>query len=210
MTFSITLVIIIITCIASFSALNNQQLFEGAAHHPYMEKNKGQYYRMLTSGFIHADFFHLFINMFVLYQFGNYVEMRFADLFGSIGPFIYLGFYLIMIVLANLSTHFKYAGNYNYRAIGASGATSAVLFSFIYFEPMSMLGIYLIIPMPAIIFGVLYLVYESWSAKKGHDNIGHDAHFFGAIAGFVVTFLIYPSYFSIFLDKIVYFFEGLF
>lgn len=196
---SMNLILVLITCGISLIGFQNAEFFDKGAHHPYMESHKKQYYRLLSSGFLHADIWHLFVNMFVLYSFGNVVEARFEERFGSSGGVVYILFYLATIVLANLSTHFKYANNYSYRAIGASGATSAVLFSFIYYQPLSMLGIYFIIPMPAIIFGVLYLWYSSWAAKKGRDNIGHDAHFFGAIAGFLLSILLDPHQIKVFL-----------
>lgn len=199
------LLIVGLTCLISIVGFQNQNFFDRGAHHPYMESHKKQYFRLLTSGFLHADVWHLFVNMFVLFTFGNYVEERFIYRFGAAGTFIYAGFYTLTIILANLNTHFKHANNYSYRAIGASGATSAVLFSYIYYNPMSMLGVYFIIPMPAIIFGILYLWYSTWAAKKGRDNIGHEAHFFGAIAGFLLSFVLDPGNITSFFHEIISF-----
>lgn len=205
MNLTANLILVGVTCLISIAGFQNATFFDNAAHHPYVERHKKQYYRLLTSGFVHADIWHLFVNMFVLYTFGSFVEQRFLMNFGSVGSIYYAAFYVVSIVLANLSTHFKYGENYSYRAIGASGATSAVLFSYIYYQPLSMLGIYFIIPMPAIIFGILYLWYSSWSAKKGRDNIGHEAHFYGAIAGFVLSILLDPKQFGEFLYSITHF-----
>jgi membrane associated rhomboid family serine protease len=198
------LILVVITVIISLIALNNEELLIKMLHRPYNENHSNEKYRLLTSGFIHADYFHLFINMFVLYQFGAFVEYKFVSQFGFAGSFIYAGFYILTIVMANLKTHFHHKDNYAYSALGASGATSAILFSYIFFEPTSMLGLYMIIPVPAIIFGVLYLWYSSWSAGRNQDNIGHEAHFYGAIAGFIITALLYPSEIGTFFQKIVH------
>ncbi len=198
------LVLVIVTVIISLVALNNENLLVKFLHRPYNENHSNEKYRLLTSGFIHADYFHLFINMFVLYQFGAYVEYKFVEQFGPSGTFIYVGFYILTVIMANLKTHFQHRDNYAYSALGASGATSAVLFSYIFYEPTSMLGLYMIIPVPAIIFGVLYLWYSSWSAGRNQDNIGHEAHFYGAIAGFLLTMLLNPSGIGDFFNKLIH------
>ncbi|HMP28496.1 MAG TPA: rhomboid family intramembrane serine protease [Saprospiraceae bacterium] len=198
------LILVIVTILVSLVAMSNQELMIKMLHRPYNEHHSNEKYRLLTSGFIHADYFHLFINMFVLYQFGAFVEYKFVNHFGFIGSFIYVGFYILTIIMANLKTHFMHKDNFSYSALGASGATSAVLFSYIFFEPTSKLGLYMIIPVPAIIFGVLYLWYSSWSAGKNQDNIGHEAHFYGAVAGFLITMALYPNEISIFFTKLIY------
>lgn len=198
------LVIIIITGVMSFLAFNNPKLLTNMLHRPYNEHHNNQKYRLLTSGFIHADIYHLMINMFVLYQFGNYVEAQFIINFGSWGSVLYALFYIVTIILANLKTHFSNKDNYNYSALGASGATSAVLFAFIYYAPTSMLGLYLVIPIPAILFGILYLWYSSWAGKRGQDNIGHEAHFYGAVAGFLLAVVLDPSQFTSFVDQLLH------
>ena len=192
------------TVVVSFLAFNNHGLLAKLLHRPYNEHHHKEWYRLLTSGFIHADFFHLFINMFVLYQFGAYVEYRFNLQFGETGKYIYVVFYLLSIIMANLKTHFSNKDNFSYSALGASGATSAVLFSYIFYNPTSMLGLYMIIPVPAIIFGILYLWYSSWAAGKNMDNIGHDAHFYGAIAGFLITLVLHPSGLKEFFHQLIY------
>jgi membrane associated rhomboid family serine protease len=141
--------------------------------------------------------------MFVLYSFGLVVEDRFQEILGNMaGKVMFFSFYLFMIVLANLPTFAKHKSNGSYRAVGASGATSAVIFSSIVFEPTSKIYLFAALPLPAIVFGVLYLVYEHWAGKRNLDNIGHDAHFYGAIAGFIFTILIKPSLFMEFIHKI--------
>lgn len=200
---AITTIIIGLTCMISIYALSNSEAFQSLCHYPYYEDKNNEKYRWLTSGFLHGDYFHLFINMFVLFNFGIIVEERFQEILGaSAGKVMFFSFYLIMIVIANLPTFAKHKKNGGYRAVGASGATSAIVFSSIVFEPTSKIYLFAALPMPAIVFGVLYLVYEHWAGKRNMDNIGHDAHFYGAIAGFVFTILIKPSLFQEFLHKI--------
>ncbi len=205
MTITVTLIIIIFTCLVSFVCFSNEQLFDKLAHHPSVEQRDNvEKLRWLTSGFVHVDFFHLFINMFVLHSFGEVVENEFINLKGEMGGrILFLLFYLFMIVLANLPTFGKHKDNYSYRAVGASGAVAAVIFSFILFYPTQKLSLYLFFPIPAVIFGILYLWYEDYAGKKGNSNIGHDAHFYGALAGFAFTLVVEPSLFSKFIYQIL-------
>ena len=119
------------------------------------------------------------------------------------GRLFYLAMYLTTIVAASLYTHFKHKSNPYYAALGASGATSGIVFAFVLFRPWAMLGLFFVIPCPAIIAAVLYLVYSSWASKNSRDNIGHDAHFWGAIFGFAFTVLINPPFFSEFVERLV-------
>lgn len=204
-TFNLTLAIIIITCLVSYQAFNDSNFKARMLHHPYLENHKKEYYRLLSHGFIHADWGHLFVNMFVLYGFGGYVEQEFAEMFGIMkGRIFYILLYLITIVAASIHTHFKHKDNSSYAALGASGATSGILFSYILFQPWNTLIIFPIpIPIPAIIFGVLYLVYSSYASKKSRDNVGHDAHFYGAVFGFLFTLALSPGIFPEFLTKVM-------
>ena len=201
---NVTILIIIVTCIVSFLCFNNRALFDQLKHHPASEANSGEWYRMISSGFLHADYFHLGINMYVLYVFGSFVENQFLGQYGeAIGRFIYLLLYLVMIVLADVPSFIKHKNNYHYSAIGASGAVSGVLFIFILLRPWAQLELYFFIPIPAIIFGILYLMYSSWASKNARDNIGHDAHFFGAVAGMGLSIILLPYTLTNFLNQIV-------
>lgn len=187
----------------SIPAFTNRHLFDQFKHHPYTEKREKQYYRWLTSGFLHGSWVHLGINMYVFYEFGRHVEHWYKGMFGpTMGAILFLVMYLLTIVLADTPTYFKYQHNPNYSAIGASGGVSGILFAFILFMPWSMLGLFFVVPIPAIVFGVLYLWYESWSAKNSRDNIGHDAHFWGAVAGVVITIIYRPTIFIDFISKL--------
>lgn len=202
---SITLIIIIFTCIISIQAFNRMDIFEKLKHHPYTELRQKEYYRWLTSGFLHADYVHLFINMFVLWKFGSVVEREYQVEFGSsVGMFLFLLMYLSAIVFADLPTFRKHQNDPMYAAVGASGAVSAVLFTYILYYPWAQLSLYGIIPFRAIVGGVAYLIYEQWASNNAKDNIGHDAHFAGAIYGMMFTVLLKPSVYNDFVDQIIH------
>ncbi len=204
MTMSITLLIVIVTCIVSISCFNNRQLFDQLKHYPIAEHRNGEYYRMLSSGFLHGSWWHLGINMFVLHEFGRTVETIFTREYGNaIGRVLFLVAYIGMIVIGDLPSFSKHKDNSSYASIGASGAVSGILFMYIMYYPWRNLYLYFAIPIPAIIFGVLYLVYSSWSSKNQRDMIDHDAHFYGALAGVMFMLVFVPSSISVFLDKIV-------
>ena len=201
---TITLLIVVFTCLVSWFALNRPSWFEALAHYPVAEYRHGEKYRWLTGGLVHADIFHLFINMYVLYGFGTPVESFFRAIHGpTLGPIMFTLFYFFAIILSKLPTYMKNKDNSRYRAVGASGATSAIVFSFIVFEPTAELGLFFVVPIKAILFAILYLVYSSWASKKNYDNIDHDAHFYGAVAGFLFTIAMKPALFSVFIHKIV-------
>jgi membrane associated rhomboid family serine protease len=185
---TITIFILLLTSLISILGFNNYSIIRKLSHQPVREQNNNEYYRFISSGFVHGDMFHLFVNMFVLYAFGGFVEAKFQQIHGFIpGSVIYAFFYLFMIILANMPSFVKYKDFPSYSSIGASGATSAIVFSYILFRPLSILELYFFLPIPAILFGLLYLWYSNWASKKQRDNIDHDAHFYGAVAGFLFT-----------------------
>lgn len=186
---TITYLLIGVTCLVSYISFNNRNLFDQLKHYPYVEHRDKSYYRLISSGFVHGDFMHLLINMYVLYIFGEKIEQYFLGQYGvTVGRIMFLAIYLLAIVIGDLPSYFKHKDNQGYSAIGASGATSAIVFMYCILYPWSWLGLFFIIPIPAIIFAVLYLFYSSWASKNSRDNIGHDAHFWGAIAGVVLMF----------------------
>ncbi len=200
---SITYIIIAATVVISVMAFNNQELFVKMRHWPYQEERRGEYYRWLTSGFLHADPMHLIFNMLTLYFFGGLVESKFDILFPGFGSIIYLVFYLVGIVAASSATFIKYRHTSSFASIGASGAVAAVLFASILFEPLNGIAmIFIPIPIPGFIFGILYLWYSSYEARRGRDNIDHLAHFFGAVFGFFFPLFFKPVLFVGFLDQI--------
>lgn len=188
---SITLFIIIITCLVSFTAFNNQKIFDDLIFYPPAIAHQNQYYRFFTCGFIHANIAHLGFNMYSLWIFGAYVEGQFTNVFGEYGKWLYLLMYLSSLFFCLLPTYSKNRDNYNYRSLGASGAVSAVVFSFIFLEPLRRLGLVFLpqnMMIPGFIFGVLYLVISSYMDKKGGGNINHSAHIWGALYG--ISFLV--------------------
>lgn len=199
MQLSITLIIIIITCLISFSAFSNQRMMDELIFYPPSVK-RGQIYRFFTCGLIHADYGHLIFNMLALYLFGigrtetpvgpiNLgVEYQFIEIFGKYGNLIYLGMYILALGASLLPTYNKNKDNYSYRSLGASGAVSAVIFAGILLRPTIGMGLFFIpIYVAGFIFGILYLVLSSWLDRKGGSNINHSAHIFGALFGVAFT-----------------------
>lgn len=202
----ITPIIIAITAAISILAFQNEKLFERLQLNPYLIYHKNQFHRIVTHGFLHADWIHLLINMIVLFSFGSAVENRF-DILESKGTISnstlhFLILYFIGMMISTFSTIRKYKNNYNYNAIGASGAVSAVVFAFIFFSPKNTLLLMGFIPIPAIVFGVLYLIYSQYMRKKSGGNVNHDAHFIGAVFGFIYPVLLDPSLVRYFFNQI--------
>jgi len=205
MSLSITLVIVVISGIISYQGFNNRSFFDRLKHYPVAEENSKEYYRMLTSGFLHGSWMHLIINMYVLLQFGEIIEYRFVDLFGNMGRIIYVLFYLTAIVIADIPTYLKHKDNPSFSSIGASGAVSAVVFAFIMYYPLQGLT-FIFFPffaIPAIILGIGYLIYSSWASEKGRDNLDHLAHFTGAVYGVLFAIVSNPSILQSFADQIL-------
>lgn len=188
---SITIIIIIFTCIISFQGFSKYIFIDKLKHSPSREYTYKEYYRMLTSGFVHADWTHLLVNMFVLYSFGEFIESYIVSEFGNPwGRVIFLILYLLNIILANIPTAIRHKHNPSFSSIGASGAVSGIIFIFILLRPWATLQLFFIIPLPAIVVGVGYLIYSSWAANKGHGRLDHSAHFAGALAGMFMIILL--------------------
>ena len=175
-----TLIIIIITCIVSFICFNDSTWFRKLQFNLYQVYHRKEYYRLLTHGFVHADWIHLIVNMFVLYSFGEGVKYYFNTYSTGILRYpelVYLVIYLTSIPFASLSTLRKHKDDVWYNSVGASGAVSAVLFICIFFDPWRKIFLFAIIPIPGILFGIGYLYYCHYMGKKAGDNINHDAHY---------------------------------
>lgn len=202
---SVTLILVIITCIVSVVCFSNRTLFDQLKHYPIVEHSNGQYYRWLTSGFVHGDFLHLFINMFVLHEFGKTIEGYLTHHFGySVGSILFVVIYLLIIIMGDIPTYYKHKDNPYFASVGASGGVSGIIFIFILLSPWSMLGLYMVIPVPAIIFGVLYLWYSTWASKNQNSNIDHEAHFYGAIAGILLAIVTRPVILPEFFNKLIH------
>ena len=190
---SITLIIIVFTIAVSLYASENLEVKRKLIFNPYQVLNHKQYYRALTHAFIHADLMHLGINMFVLYFFGRNVEYYFQVQFPEMAKTYFILLYVGGIIFATFPALYKHKDNPGYNSLGASGAVSAVLFSAIILDPTNTIYIYAFLPMPAILFGVLYIGYEMYMDKNGRTNIAHDAHIIGAVFGIIFTILLSPS-----------------
>jgi membrane associated rhomboid family serine protease len=184
MNISVTLVIIIVTAVISMLAFGNQRLQDKLIFYPPAITRNNEWYRFFTCGFIHADTAHLIFNMLSLYFFGEGVEKKFIETFHEHGWWLYLLLYLSALFFSLLPTYLKNKENAYYRSLGASGAVSAVLFAAFLLDPTIGVMIFFIpIPIPAFIFGPLYLIISTYMDKKGKDNINHSAHIFGALYG---------------------------
>jgi membrane associated rhomboid family serine protease len=203
----ITIIIVIVTCLVSITAFRQRELFYRLDLSPVRVVHKQEYYRIFTHAFLHADWVHLGINMLVLYSFGTYIEQAFFQLeeAGIIfsASFYYVLLYVLSIALASVTTVSRYRNDEGYSAVGASGAVSAIVFSYIFFAPMQKIYFYMVLPIPGIIFGVLYLLYSSYMSRRNKDNINHAAHFWGAVVGFVFPIVLEPGLFTLFLEKLL-------
>ena len=200
---SITYIIIGFTCLISFMAFQNPDITVKMKHWPFYEKRDGEYYRWLTSGFLHGDTMHLLFNMLALFLFGAGLEEWFDEQFAGAGKTLFVVFYVAAIVAASSATYYRYRDTAGFASIGASGAVAAVMFADILIDPLMTLRFLLFpIPIKGFIFGILYLWYSSYAAKQGRDNIDHTAHFYGAVFGFFFPLVLDPSLFPSFLSKV--------
>lgn len=199
---NLNLILIVITILVSILALYKPVWFDRLKFNAFQIRHERQSWRFVTYAFIHAGWMHLLINMWVLYSFGGIVEKRLNTIFGPRGLLFYFLLYFGGIIFSVLWDYGKQKENIFYNAVGASGAVSGVLFSSILFYPMG--GIYLFpIPfsIPAWLFGILYLVYSAYMGNRGKDNVGHNAHFFGALFGIVYTAIIVPGVLKDFITQ---------
>ncbi len=199
---SLTLIIVLLTGLISYMAMQNPGLFAKLAHYPYQEARQKEWYRFISSGFVHAGWFHLLLNMYVFWSFGSIVEQYFQQMFGAMkGNVLFLLLYLTTIIAGSIPSYFKHHNNPSYRAVGASGAVSGVLLINALFNPWHTWLIYFI-PVPAIIGALGFLAYEQWASKNAKDNIGHDAHFYGAVYGVLFTLVLKPELLGIFVQRL--------
>jgi membrane associated rhomboid family serine protease len=186
--YPITMLIIATNVIFSFIGFSNNTFLYKTIGWPYYEKREKQYYRFITSGFLHADWMHLIFNMFTLFFFGRNIEIIFSAA-GLGGNIAYLALYFLALIAADIPSYLKHQDNEEYRSLGASGAVSAVVFASIIFTPWGQIGVYGI-PISMLLYAVLYLIYCIYMSKKSSDNINHDAHLWGSIFGLVFTVIL--------------------
>jgi membrane associated rhomboid family serine protease len=200
--FTITISIIAVTCVISIAGFTYPKIVNELIFWPPAITNHNQYYRLVTCGFVHANYMHLAFNMFTLYFFGRAIEVYYMGYLG-LHHYTFFILYIGALIASVLPTYFKQRNNYDYRSLGASGAVCAVLFAFILLQPWQMIIVF-VIPVPAIIYAVLFLVYSVYMSRKGGDYINHDAHFYGAIFGVVFTIAVRPEVINIFINQLTH------
>jgi len=196
----LTYLIIGTTVVVSFFCFGRHDLINRLSFNSYAIIRRKEWYRIITHGFVHADTMHLLVNMFTFWSFGTYMESLFSGI--GLGRWGFMGLYFGGMIFSSLYDLFKYRDNMYYQSIGASGAVSAVLFSSILFDPWGTILLFAIIPVPGIIFGVLYLLYCQYMAKQSSDNINHNAHFYGAVYGLIFPVLLQPSLAHLFISQL--------
>jgi len=200
---TVTLLLVAINVIISWQAFQKPAMLEKLKHWPYIEKKGSEYFRLISGMFLHGDYIHLALNIYALYSFGTLVEDQFVSIFGAAaGRIFYLLLYLLSGIFANLMTYYKHQDHPAFASVGASGAVSGVMFAFVIFYPLATLYLFYVIPIPGVIASVLFLLYSSYAARKGHGMIDHTAHFWGAVFGFVFTLLLKPALFQYFISQI--------
>ena len=182
---TVLIAIIIVNVLISYKGFNDLSFFR-KYEFPVASIRSGEQIRMLSSGFLHANMTHLIFNMLTLWFFAPVV-------INHLGSFSFILVYFGSLIFGSLLTMIFHKNDYGYRAVGASGAVTGVLYSAILLQPDMMLGIFFIIPMPAYVFGILYLLYSIYGMKAKNDNIGHTAHFGGAVGGYLITLLKQPT-----------------
>jgi membrane associated rhomboid family serine protease len=192
----VAVVILVITIGATLFVFSNEAYFGKWMLRPYDVSRGKNYYTLLTSALIHKDWMHLFFNVFSFVFFAFRLEQ-------NLGHWQFGVLYILSMVLSDIPSVIKHKDDPGYRSLGASGAVSAVVFGSILFDPLSTITIMVLpIPMPAYVFGVLYLVYCHFASKQARDHVNHDAHLFGALSGIVITIILHPSVLHDFIGSV--------
>lgn len=184
----ITLILIGANVAISLSALYlDNRIFNVGLLRPYRTVRQQTWYEIISSGFLHASFSHLLVNMFVLFFFGVVIEQ-------TLGIAHYLALYFSGLIFSSIPSLIRHKDNPNYATVGASGAVESVLFSYIFIFPTETIIIVLLpIPIPAWIFGILFLAYSVFESKRAKGNVNHEAHIAGAIWGVLYLILFVPN-----------------
>lgn len=199
----VTYIIIGITVVVSFYAWNNPSAMATFIMNPYRIHRKKEYFRFITSGFIHNDHMHLLFNMISLYFFGIGVEHVFQGVFGSMGNVYYVALYLLAIVVSDIPTFLKNKDKSYYNSLGASGGVSAIVFAFIIFRPLADVCLFIFACLPGFIMGLLFVIFSYYQGKKANDNINHEAHLYGGLFGLVFCIVLYPSSVPEFFEQVL-------
>ena len=189
-----TIILLLTSGVSLYALYQDNSLIHKFILHPYNVIHNNRWVTIITSSFIHADLYHLLFNMISFYFFAFSLEV-------IVGSGNFLIIYFSSMILADIPTIIKHKNDYNYRSLGASGAVSGVIYSFIVFFPKGTIYA-MFIPMPAIVFAILFLLYGWWMNKRGIDYINHSAHNWGALSGFVITILLIPGAFNHFINQL--------
>ena len=199
---SINILLLISIGIVSYFSFTNRELFGKLLFNPYVIAREKEFYRFISSAWLHADMMHLFINLYVLYSFGNYLGYITKIWFGNIGSFYYLFIFMGSVIIGHIPSYIKHKDYYGFSSVGASGGVSGVLFACILIDPLMELRLFFAIPINSLIFGILYLAYTYYMSKKGQDNINHDAHLWGALGGIGLLIAIKPQVINSFIQQL--------
>lgn len=198
----LTYILIGVTTLVSLYAFQAPGFLAAAMMNPYAVQQRQQYYRLISSGFVHKDHVHLLWNMFSLYFFGTAIEREFHTLFGTAGAVYFIALYVLAVIVSDVPTLFKHKDNPHYNSLGASGGVAAVIFAYIIFEPLAYICIYIALCMPGFILGGLYILFSWYQGRKSNDNINHDAHLYGALFGLVFCIIVAPSSIGNFFEQL--------
>lgn len=183
----ITLALIVVTVAVSLLAWQRPEWLDRLIYWPPAVA-RGEWWRLASHGFVHADGAHLAFNMITFYFFGRIMESVLVGRIGSIG---FVLFYLSAIVIAMFPSHVRHRRDPNYRSLGASGAVSAVLFAYILLDPWAMLLVF-IVPVPAIVFAAVYVIYSVHAMRQPRSRINHGAHLWGGLYGVIFLIVLEP------------------
>ncbi|HSR66256.1 MAG TPA: rhomboid family intramembrane serine protease [Xanthomonadaceae bacterium] len=197
---SVTVLLVLATVLVSWLAFERPGLMARLVLWPPAIARSHQYDRLVTHGFVHADLQHLLFNMITLYFFGRLVEAMFLPYLGHLG---FLLFYLSALVVAIVPGWLRHRRDPGYRSLGASGAVTAVLFAFILVQPWALIYVF-VVPVPAVLYAVLFVGYSLWSGRHGHDNVNHAAHLWGAGYGVLFTLLMEPRVGPAFIERLLH------
>lgn len=200
---NIVVVIAILTIIVSIMGFRQEGLFYKLQLNPWLIIHKKEYHRVVTHALLHADWGHLIINMIVFFSFGDGLLKYFIYYFGENASLIFLVLYVFSVISSSIYSIIKNKDNSSYNAIGASGAVSAIVFANIFFDPWHKIYLFGVLAIPGILFGLFYLGYSYYMGKKAQDNIGHDAHFWGAVFGLIFPILIKPNLINHFINQLI-------
>lgn len=199
---SITNIIVGFTVLISLYAMRNQAILARLILNPYVVTQRKEYYRFITSGFIHKDHFHLIFNMLSLYFFGGVVERQFNVIFSTRGDLYYIMLYVLGIIVSDVPSFIKHKDNPGYNSLGASGGVASIIFAFILLRPLDKICLYFAICLEGFILGALYLVFSYYQGRKANDNINHDAHLFGALFGLLFIAVLHPQSIPEFFEQV--------